>query len=118
MLSKLKVIPEVLLTVTTNVGHYEAMDKTDRYIVWAEDSEGSSVEGDNRKTLQTVQGTIDYYTRNEEDENVEKIQEALKTACISFYLNSVQYENPDQGGSGFRMGLGGGIDGKNQLCRY
>ena len=39
MLSKLKVIPEALLTVTTNVGHYEAMDKTDRYIVWAEDSE-------------------------------------------------------------------------------
>lgn len=101
MLSKLKVIPEVLLTVTTNVGHYEAMDKTDCYIVWAEDSEGSSVEGDNRKTLQTVQGTIDYYTRNEEDENVEKIQEALKTACISFYLNSVQYENLDEGGSGF-----------------
>ena len=64
MLSKLKVIPEALLTVTTNVGHYEAMDKTDRYIVWAEDSEGSSVEGDNRKTLQTVQGTIDYYTRS------------------------------------------------------
>ena len=29
MLSKLKVIPEALLTVTTNVGHYEAMDKTD-----------------------------------------------------------------------------------------
>lgn len=58
MLSKLKVIPEVLLTVTTNVGHYEAMDKTDRYIVWAEDSEGSSVEGVTVKLSRLSRGQL------------------------------------------------------------
>ena len=44
MLSKLKVIPEILRKITDNVNHYEAMEKPDKYIVWAEDSEGSSVE--------------------------------------------------------------------------
>ena len=69
MNSKIKIIRDTLLKVSDNVGHYEAKEKNDQYIVWAEDSEGSSVEGDNRK------------------------QEALIDAEISFYLNSVQYED-------------------------
>lgn len=93
MISKLKAIKEALLSVTENVGHYEAMDETDKYIVWQEDSEGSAVKGDNRKTNQSIQGTIDYYTKTDMDENVDKIQAALNAACISFYLNSVQYED-------------------------
>ena len=93
MRSKLKKIPEILKTVTDNVSHYEAMGITDKYIVWAEDSEGSSVEGDNRKINQSIQGTIDYFTKQDFDENVDKIQAALTAACISFYLNSVQYED-------------------------
>lgn len=101
MMSKLKIIKDTLLKITENVGHYEAADKTDKYIVWAEDSEGSSVEGDNKKINQSIQGTIDYYTKDEWDENIEKIQEELKASCISFYLNSVQYESPDDGGDGF-----------------
>lgn len=101
MQSKIRVIPEILLQITDNVGHYQAMDKTDRYIVWAEDSEGDSVEGDNQKTNQSIQGTIDYFTRQEFDENVDKIQAALTAACISFYLNSVQFESRDESGAGY-----------------
>ena len=93
MRSKLMKIPEILKTVTDNVSHYEAMGITDKYIVWAEDSEGSSVEGDDRKINQSIQGTIDYFTKQDFDENVDKIQAALTAACISFYLNSVQYED-------------------------
>lgn len=92
MNSKIKIIRDTLLKVSDNVGHYEAVEKTDQYIVWAEDSEGSSVEGDNRKINQSIQGTIDYFTKTENDKIVDKIQEALTAACISFYLNSVQYE--------------------------
>lgn len=99
MQSKLKIIPQVLLSVTENVGHYQALNETDKYIVWAEDSEGSSVEGDDKKINQSIEGTIDYYTSEEFDENVDKIQDALKSACISFYLNSVQYESIDEGGT-------------------
>ena len=92
MNSKIKIIRDTLLKVSDNVGHYEAVEKTDQYIVWAEYSEGSSVEGDNRKENQSIQGTIDYFTRTEFDPIVDDIQEALIDAEISFYLNSVQYE--------------------------
>lgn len=96
MRSKLERVKETLLTVTDNVGHYEAFSQTDKYIVWAEDSEGSSLEGDNFKLEQSIQGTIDYYTKSENDPNVEGIQAALKAARISFNLNSVQYEDETQ----------------------
>lgn len=92
MNSKIKIIRDTLLKVSDNVGHYEAVEKNDQYIVWAEDSEGSSVEGDDRKTNQSIQGTIDYFTRTEFDPMVDRIQEALRDAKISFYINSVQYE--------------------------
>lgn len=92
MNSKIKIIRDTLLKVSDNVGHYEAKEKNDKYIVWAEDSEGSSVEGDNRKVNQSIQGTIDYFTRTEFDPIVDDIQEALIDAEISFQLNSVQYE--------------------------
>lgn len=101
MQDKLKIIPEILLTVTDKVYHYEAMHVSDKYIVWAEDSEGSSLEADNYKTEQSIQGTIDYFTKEEFDENVDKIQDALISNCISFYLNSVQYESLDDSGSGY-----------------
>ena len=38
MFSKIKQIEELMLTVTDSVFHYEAMNKPDRYIVYAEDS--------------------------------------------------------------------------------
>lgn len=101
MLSKLKIIPDTLKTVSDNVSHYEAFKKEDKYIVWAEDSEGESVEGDDRKINQSIQGTIDYFTKEEFDSNVDKIQEVLKDACISFYLNSVQYEDRDDSGTDY-----------------
>lgn len=92
MNSKIKIIRDTLLKVSDNVGHYEAMEKTDQYIVWAEDSEGSSVEGNDQKTNQSIQGTIDYFTKEDMDPKADEIQKALIDACISFYLNSVQYE--------------------------
>ena len=85
-------VKEALLEVSEDVYHYEAHKKKDRYIVWAEDGEGSSVEADNRKANQSIQGTIDLYTRQDGDPLKEKIQEALNRKRISFYLNSVTYE--------------------------
>lgn len=101
MLSKLRIIPEILLTITDKVFHYEAVKQYDKYIVWAEDSEGSSLETDNYKAEQSMQGTIDYFTKEDMDENVDKIQEALIKSRISFYLNSVQYESADDSGSNY-----------------
>lgn len=101
MLSKLRLIPELLLTITDKVFHYEAVKQYDKYIVWAEDSEGESLEADNYKAEQSMQGTIDYFTKEDMDENVDKIQEALIKSRISFYLNSVQYESADDSGSNY-----------------
>lgn len=101
MLSKLNIIKETLLKVTNKVYHYQALKADDKYIVWAEDSEGSSLEADNRKAEYSIQGTIDYFTSEDMDPNVDKIQEALTVSCISFYLNSVQFEGVDDGGAGF-----------------
>lgn len=92
-LLKISRVKDAMLKVTENVGHYEAMDKTDRYIVWSEDSEADSLHGDNEKKEQVIQGTIDYFTKNDFDENVEKIQTELKNAKIPYRLNSVQYED-------------------------
>lgn len=80
------------MEISPNVSHYEAMDKTDKYIVWAEDSESSSLSSDNQKQIQAIQGTIDYFTKKDNDTVVDEIQEALKAEKVSFYLNSVQYE--------------------------
>ena len=80
------------MKVSDNVSHYEALNKTDKYIVWAEDSESSSLNADNKKEIQAIQGTIDYFTKKDNDTVVNEIQEALKAEKGSFYLNSVQYE--------------------------
>ena len=85
-------VKDALLTVSENVGHYEAIEKKDKYIVWAEDMEGESVHGDGKKVEQSIQGTIDYFTKEDEDPMADKIQEALTKADIPFRLSSVQYE--------------------------
>lgn len=92
--NKLAQIKETLTGIEgLEVGHYEYSGTADRYCVWAEDTESSSVESDNYKTEQAIQGTIDLYTKTEFDPYVDAVQDAMKTARISFYLNSVQYED-------------------------
>lgn len=86
-------VKHALLTVSENVGHYEALKKDDRYIVWAEDGEGSQISGDNQKQGQSIQGLIHYFTREENDPCVGEIQKALNDARIAFYLDSVQHED-------------------------
>ena len=91
---KIKKIGDILGTIEDlPVGHYEYFGNEDRYAVWAEDREQSSVEGDNYKTGQAIQGTIDLFTKQDMDPTVDQIQKALKAEKISFYLNSTQYED-------------------------
>ena len=92
MFEMLERVKEALLLVPVDVFHYYATKKPDQYIVWAESSEGDSVEADNRKEEQSLSGYIDYFTKSDKDKNVETIQKALKSAGIAFFLNDVQYE--------------------------
>jgi len=91
-MTNLEVLKNALLTVTQNVGHYEAREKTDAYIVWAEDNQADSVWADGRMQEQAVEGTVDYFTKTENDTSVQSIQNALNDAGVSFRLNSIQYE--------------------------
>lgn len=76
------------------VFHYTgAVKNGDPYIVWMEESEGSSLEADNRKQAHSISGTVDLFTKTEFDPLVDAIHDALNTEQIGFYLNSVQYED-------------------------
>lgn len=85
-------IKEALLQVDVEVFHYYALHPSDRYVVWAEDGEGAALAADNRKIGQVLSGTIDFFTKTEQDPAREEIQRALGDAEISYSLNSVQYE--------------------------
>ena len=90
--NKIYRIRDALLTVSKDVYHFEALKKKDKYIVWAEDGEGNSGHADNKKNP-VIQGTIDYFTKDDADPVVEEIQEALELYEISYKLNSVQHED-------------------------
>ena len=96
MLSCLEKVMNACLSVTENCGHYEAIDKSDRYCVWAEDGEYADLIADNYKAGQTIEGTVDYFTKNEDDPNIEAFQLAFNRARIGWRLNSVQYEDETQ----------------------
>lgn len=82
----------ILLTIIPDVYHYKAFSKPDKYIVWAEDSESASLYADNKKEEQTIQGTLDYFTKQEFDPIVLTIQNTLNENEISWTLNSIQHE--------------------------
>ena len=88
----LNAIKEALLTVGVPVSHYAAFEQSDKYIVWAEDTQSDEVWADGMMQEQAIEGTIDYFTKTENDPNVKKIQDALNGVC-SWRLNSIQYED-------------------------
>lgn len=96
-LQKVKQVRDALTAIPgLEVGHFEYYGESDTYCVWSEDSEQSSVEGDNYKLEQAIEGTIDLYTKEEFSPFFDAIQDALRAAMISFSLNSVQYEDETQ----------------------
>lgn len=89
----LRDLRDLLLTIGIPVYHYRAFNESGDYIVWAEDGEGNSLNADDIKTRQALQGTIDYYTKTEYDPVLDEIQDKLNEASIAWGLNSVQHED-------------------------
>ena len=85
-----KAIIDAHLTVTDSVSHYRRL-KSDRYFVWAEDGT-NDLSSDGVHTERAVVGTTDLYTKNEFDPWVDELEAAFEAAGISYYRNSVQYE--------------------------
>lgn len=87
-------IKDVLLPLGKPVYHFRAPQNTAApYFVYGEDAQDTSFYADDRLRSQALQGTIDYFTLNGEDEAVDELQKALNAAEIKFWLNSVQYED-------------------------
>ena len=84
---------DLLLATGPPVFHYFASGQTGSYIVWAEDGEGDTVHADGQKVKRALTGTIDYFTKTENDPVVQQIENALDADDgIAWKLNSVQHE--------------------------
>lgn len=88
----LEILQNALVMAGVPVHRYYARKQTAQYIVWAEDGQGSALNADDSMEAQTITGTVDYFTRTENDPVIGKIQKALRDAGIPFSLNSVQFE--------------------------
>lgn len=81
-----------LLTVSTNLYHYTApKNGAVPYLVWAEDT-GADFVADNKHVEVGIGGTIDLYTRTENDPLKGAVETVLNELPIGWYLNSTQYE--------------------------
>lgn len=93
MLQRLKIVKNALKSVTEKLYHYEAPnDITDDYIVYFENSEGSSVSGDNYKLEQSISGNIYLYSKNEHCPLFDEIQNSLCENRISFVFIDAEYD--------------------------
>lgn len=95
MVTKLQIIQNALTSIPDlKVFHYFHTQIEAPYCIWAEDSEYGSLWASNHKQEQVISGTIDYFTRLEFDENIDRIQEALNSLeNVGWSLNSVQFED-------------------------
>jgi hypothetical protein len=84
---------EALLSVEPKVGHYLGFKNEDRYIVWAEDGQASALWANGQMAAQSIEGTIDYFIKGEDDSAIPRMQAALDGIDLSYNLNSVQYED-------------------------
>ncbi len=78
-----------------DVRHYVRQSKYP-YMVWTEREEDSyhSLDANNRKAEQMINGTVDYFTKREFDSTVDTIQDILDAAeSVAWYLDAVQYED-------------------------
>lgn len=83
---------DALISVGVPVHHFEAQNATGNYIVWGEDGQGNGSYADDKMVDQTIEGTIDYFTKTEYDPAFNLIQKALNSADISWRFNSIQHE--------------------------
>lgn len=89
----LETLRRALTALTSSTHHYVAQpNAVPPYIVWAEDSD-NDLSADNVHAERMYQGTIDLYTKSEDDPLMASIPQALEGIGAAYYLNSVQYED-------------------------
>ncbi|MBQ8994517.1 MAG: hypothetical protein IJ091_11370 [Oscillospiraceae bacterium] len=88
----LNTLKNAILEACLNLWHYTAPNNAQvPYAVWAEDQR-FDFEANGKHAEHAWQGTLDYFTRTENDLEVQNIEEALDSIPIGWRLNSIQYE--------------------------
>lgn len=83
---------DALVTLTDKVYHYTApSQEAVPYLVWAEDSR-TDLLADNKHVEAGYEGTIDLFTRDEDDPLMTAVPALLNGLPIGWYQNSVQHE--------------------------
>lgn len=93
--SKLEALADALGELGVNVYHYWRPQMQAPFIVWAEEGEDDALHANNRKSEQSVSGSIDYFTKTEFDAVVDTIQDTLNSFdfALGWRLDSVMYED-------------------------
>ena len=65
---------------------------TGDYGVYAEDGANDLIAG-NKHVEKVLQGTVDYFTRDDSGTPKATIEAALDSVPVAWYLNSIQFEN-------------------------
>ena len=91
---RMKVVRDALLSIKgLKVWHYLAPAKHgDEYVVW-QDEDSRDLKADGLHVEDSLEGTIDLFTKTEYSARIAEIEQALATARIGYELNSTQYED-------------------------
>ena len=94
--NKIKKIRDALVTLEVPVYHYYSPSTTKApYIVWYEEGESGSLEANNHKAEQAIEGYVEFFTQTEYDETADAIQEALNTTDgVAWRYESIIYGDP------------------------
>lgn len=91
-LQVLQPLKAALAALTENCFHYVAGSNTiPSYIVWQEDGDNDLV-ADDHHSERAITGTVDLYTKQENDPLYDSIPQAFESVGASWYFNSFQYE--------------------------
>lgn len=88
---KLRRISEGFGSIGVSIHHYHRPLGAFPAIVWAEEG-AASLHADNGMAEQTPAGTLDYFTQDEFDPNIDAIQAKLQELGLAWELLSVQFE--------------------------
>lgn len=90
---KLEHVKNALLSAVGDTYHYfTPAQKEDRYILWYETGTREMMWADNLMESQTFTGHAIYFTPEEYDPAIDKIQDAMNGAGIGFRLVAVEFD--------------------------
>lgn len=94
---RLKRVKNALLKIKEDhdivIKHYKVKDPKGDYITWSEDVYGEKLDGDGSLHDAPIQGTVDFFTKNEYSPIGDAIENVLDAARIPIIERSVQYED-------------------------